>query len=241
MEGLVVNLINVYSPTSGPERQHFYQQASTVLSTLDPRECLFLGGDFNTNLEEQDNLGTEQCLAATDILQEIVDHHSLVVVWRNHHPDDISTFTLVRVEACQGSFPTLNSTEMDRSSHFFYACRVLWDELPMVSVGDRDRLELPLTLAEFSETLHRMPTNKSPGMDGLTVEFYPVFWDILGPDLVTIWAESLQSRVLPLSCSMNYKVIAKAILLWLGSMLADMVHPDQTYTIQGHTIFATCI
>ncbi|CAM2114731.1 unnamed protein product [Caretta caretta] len=71
------------------------------------------------------------------------------------------------------------------------ACRVLWDELPTVSVGDRDRLELPLTLAEFSEALRRMPTNKSPGMDGLTVEFYRMFWDILGPDLVTVWAESL--------------------------------------------------
>ncbi|CAM2106015.1 unnamed protein product [Caretta caretta] len=66
------------------------------------------------------------------------------------------------------------------------ACRVLWEELSTVSVGDRDRLELPLTLAEFSEALHRMPTNKSPGMDGLTVEFYHAFWDILGPDLATV-------------------------------------------------------
>ncbi|CAM2119427.1 unnamed protein product [Caretta caretta] len=65
------------------------------------------------------------------------------------------------------------------------ACGVLWEELPTVSVGDRDRLELPLTLAEFSEALRRMPTNKSPGMDGLTVEFSLAFWDILGPDLAT--------------------------------------------------------
>ncbi|CAM2097014.1 unnamed protein product [Caretta caretta] len=53
------------------------------------------------------------------------------------------------------------------------ACRVLWEELS--TVGDRDGLELPLTLAKFSEALHRMPTNKSPGMDGLTVEFYHAF------------------------------------------------------------------
>ncbi|CAM4592140.1 unnamed protein product [Caretta caretta] len=78
-------------------------------------------------------------------------------------------------------------------------CRVLWEELPTVSASDRDRLELPLTLAEFSEALRRMPT-KSPGMDRLTVEFYRVFWDVLGPDLVTVWVESLQSGVLPLSC-----------------------------------------
>ncbi|CAM4662413.1 unnamed protein product [Lepidochelys kempii] len=80
------------------------------------------------------------------------------------------------------------------------ACRVLWEELPMVKTSDRDRLELPLTLAEFSEVRRRMPTNKSPGMDGLTVEFYRVFWDVLSPDLVTIWPESLQSGVLPLLC-----------------------------------------
>ncbi|CAM2098551.1 unnamed protein product [Caretta caretta] len=137
------------------------------------------------------------------------------------------------------------------------ACRVLWVELPTVSASDQDQLELPLALAEFSEALRHMPTNKSPGMDGLTVEFYRVFWDVLGPDLVTIWAESLQSGVLPLSCrravlallrkkgdlrdlrnwrpvsllSTDYKIVAKAISLQLGSVLADVIHPDQTYTI----------
>ncbi|CAM4432693.1 unnamed protein product, partial [Caretta caretta] len=108
-----------------------------------------------------------------------------------------------------------------------------------------------------------MPTNKSPGMDGLTVEFYRAFWDILGPDLVTVWAESLQSGVLPLSCrravlallpkkgdlrdlrnwhpvsllSMDYKIVAKAISLRLGSVMADVIHPDQTYTVPGRSIF----
>ncbi|CAM2096300.1 unnamed protein product [Caretta caretta] len=70
----------------------------------------------------------------------------------------------------------------------------------MVSVGDQDRLELPSTPAEVLEALRYMPTNKSLGMDGLTVEFYRVFRNVLRPDLVTIWAESLQSAVLPLSC-----------------------------------------
>ncbi|CAM2112966.1 unnamed protein product [Caretta caretta] len=50
-------------------------------------------------LEERDRSGTEQCPAATDVLREIVDHHSLVDIWRDHHPDDVSTFTFVRVEA----------------------------------------------------------------------------------------------------------------------------------------------
>ncbi|CAM5085424.1 unnamed protein product, partial [Natator depressus] len=115
----------------------------------------------------------------------------------------------------------------------------------------------------FSEALRRMPTDKSPGMDRLTVEFYRVIWDVLGPDLVTVWAESLQSGVLPLSCrravlallpkkgdrhdlqnwhpvsllSTDYKIVAKAISLRLGSVLADVIHPDQTYTVPDRSIF----
>ncbi|CAM5144299.1 unnamed protein product [Natator depressus] len=108
-----------------------------------------------------------------------------------------------------------------------------------------------------------MPTNKSPSMDGLTMEFYRAFWDILGPDLATVWAESLQGGVLPLSCrravlallpkkgdlrdlrnwrpvsllSMDYKIVAKAISLRLRSVMVDVIHPEQTYTVPCHSIF----
>ncbi|CAM2117341.1 unnamed protein product [Caretta caretta] len=425
---------------------YYIAQASAFLCTLASQECLVLGGDFNTTLEERDRSGTEQCPAATDTLREIVEHHSLVDIRRDHHPDDTSTFTFVRVEAHRSSHSRLDRIylsrfrlsrahsssirlapfsdhhlatvtaslcakrpgraychfnnslledegfvmsfrefwlawrrqrlafpsaqrwwdlgkvrvrlfcrdytqgtsrrrnaaidqlerevlelerrlaaspedpllcracrekreelraledhrawgafvrsrirllrEMDCGSRFFYAleqtrgakkhvtcllaedstpltepaemcgrarafyaslfsldptdpstCRVLWEELPTVSASDRDHLELPLTLAEFSEALRRTPTNRSPGMDGLTVEFYHVFWDVLSPDLVTVWAEFLQSKVLPLSCSTDYKIVAKAISLQLGSVLADVIHPDQTYTIPDRSIF----
>ncbi|CAM2114281.1 unnamed protein product [Caretta caretta] len=438
MEGLVVNLVNIYALQTSPKRPQFYQRVSDFLGTLDSHECLVLGGDFNTTLKERDRSGAEPSPAAANILRGIVEHYCLVDVWRDHHPDATSTFTSVRVEAHRShhsrldciylsrfhlsqahssaiqpapfsdhhlatrtvslrakrlgpaywhfnnslledesfvtsfwefwlawreqwrAFPSVRRwwdlgkvraklfcrdytrgtsrrrnavieqlerevLEMERrlaanpedlplcgacrekqeelrafEDHrargafvrscirlrFFYAlekmrgakkhvtcllaedgtpltdpeeicgrardfytslfspdptdpgaCGVLWEELPTVSVGDRDRLELPLTLAEFSEALHRMPTNKSPGMDGLTVEFYRAFWDILSPDLVTVWAESLQSGVLPLSCSTDYKIVAKAILLRLGSVMADVIHPDQTYTVPGRSIF----
>ncbi|CAM5077419.1 unnamed protein product [Natator depressus] len=92
MEGLVVNLVNVYAPTSGPEHLQFYQQVSTFLGTLDSHECLVLGGDFNTTLKERDHSGTKQSLVAVDTLREIVEHHSLVDIWRDHHLDDTSMF-----------------------------------------------------------------------------------------------------------------------------------------------------
>ncbi|CAM4717434.1 unnamed protein product [Lepidochelys kempii] len=99
IEGLMVNLINVYAPTLGPEWLQLYQKASAFLGTLDSHECLVLGGDFNTTLEERDCSGTEQSPATADTLREIVEHHSLVDIWHDHHPDDTSTFTFVRVEA----------------------------------------------------------------------------------------------------------------------------------------------
>ncbi|CAM2113360.1 unnamed protein product [Caretta caretta] len=36
---------------------------------------------------------------------------------------------------------------------------------------------------------------------------------------------------------MDYKIVAKAILLRLGSVMADVIHPDQTYTVPGRSIF----
>ncbi|CAM2117758.1 unnamed protein product [Caretta caretta] len=110
----MVNLVNIYAPTSGPEQLRFFQQASAFLGTLDPHECLVLGGDFNTTLEERDCSGTEQCPAAADVLWEIVDHHSLVDVWRDHHPDDASTFTFVQVEARWSRYSQLDRIYLSR-------------------------------------------------------------------------------------------------------------------------------
>ncbi|CAM2106021.1 unnamed protein product [Caretta caretta] len=148
--------------------------------------------------------------------------------------------------------------------------RVLSDGLLIVSMGDLDRLVLPLTLTKLSEALRLMPTNKSSVMDWLTVEFYHVFWDVLRLDLVTVWAESLASGVLPISCrravltllpkkgdprdlrnwhpisllSTDYKIVAKAISLRLGSMLADVVHPDRpilSWALPSLTICGVCL
>ncbi|CAM2102646.1 unnamed protein product [Caretta caretta] len=82
MEGPVVIVVNVYATASIPERLQFYQRASAFLGTLDPHECLDLGGYFNTTLEKRGHLGTEQCPATADILRKIVEHHSQVDVWR---------------------------------------------------------------------------------------------------------------------------------------------------------------
>lgn len=67
----------------------------------------------------------------------------------------------------------------------------------MVRTGNQDWLKLPLTLAKFQEALHEMPTNKSPDINGLTVDCYQMFCEVINLDLVIIWAEFLGSKMLP--------------------------------------------
>ncbi|CAM2105900.1 unnamed protein product [Caretta caretta] len=114
MEGLVVNLINIYAPQMSSKRPQFYQWVSDFLGTLDSHECLVLGGDFNTTLEERDISGAKLSPTAANILRGIVEHHSLVDVWRDHHPDDTSTFTFVRVEAHRSHHSRLDHIYLSR-------------------------------------------------------------------------------------------------------------------------------
>jgi len=44
-----------------------------------------------------------------------------------------------------------------------------------------------MTIDEISFAVKNMNTNKSPGPDGLTVEFYRKFWDVLSPHLVCVY------------------------------------------------------
>ncbi|CAM2105227.1 unnamed protein product [Caretta caretta] len=320
IEGFVVNLVNVYAPTSDPERLQFYQQASGSFSTLDCHECLVLGGDFNTTHEEQRHafplarrwwdLGKVRTrLFCRDYTQgtsrrrnAAIEQLEREVLELERHlaasPEDPLLCGVCREKReelraledhrARGAFVRSRIhllREMDRSSHFFYAlkktrgakkhgtcllaedgtpltepaemcgrarafyaslfspdptdpsaCRVLSEELPTVSVSDRDQLELPLTLAEFSEALRRMPTHKSPGMDGLTMEFYRV------RAVLALLPKKGDLRDLrnwrPVSLlSTDYKIVAKVISLRLGSVLADVIHPDQTYTVPDRSIF----
>ncbi|CAM2097772.1 unnamed protein product [Caretta caretta] len=95
-------------------RPQFYQRVSDFLGTLDSHECLVLGGDFNTTLEERERSGAEQSPTAANILRGIVEHHSLVDVWHDHHPDDTSTFTFVWVEAHRSHYSRLDRIYLSR-------------------------------------------------------------------------------------------------------------------------------
>lgn len=62
------------------------------------------------------------------------------------------------------------------------------------------QLELPLGVQELFAALQIMQGWKAPGIDGLTVEFYKAYWNILARDMLGVFNESLATGSLPLSC-----------------------------------------
>lgn len=135
--------------------------------------------------------------------------------------------------------------------------------LPRVSEGSYPETDNPLTLLEIEHALMSMDSGKSPGIDGLPVEFYKAFWECLGKDLLVVLRECLEEGCLPLSsrravitllpkkgnlqnisnwrpvsllCS-DIKILAKALALRLKKVISQVVHPDQSYCIPGRSIF----
>ncbi|KAM4579169.1 uncharacterized protein V3H82_008444 [Fundulus diaphanus] len=129
------------------------------------------------------------------------------------------------------------------------------DELPQVSEETNAELGRPLGLQELHTALLSMQGQRSPGVDGLTVEFYKAYWDLLAQDLLDVYNESLLAGSLPLSCRRavitllpkkgnlqdiknwrpvsllctDYKILSKALATRLGRAMEQVIHRDQTY------------
>ena len=69
------------------------------------------------------------------------------------------------------------------------------------SVEDAASCDGPISPNEAHAVLFDMAKGKSPGSDGLPMEFYVVFWDLLGGDLVNYFNASLEDGLLPFSQS----------------------------------------
>uniref|UniRef100_A0A3B1KAN1 Reverse transcriptase domain-containing protein n=1 Tax=Astyanax mexicanus TaxID=7994 RepID=A0A3B1KAN1_ASTMX len=139
---------------------------------------------------------------------------------------------------------------------------VLMTDMPKLAEGDMNSLELPLTLTELKAAAFQMAPGRSPGIDGLPVEFYRAFWDLIGQDLLSVLMECLLSGELPLSCRRavltllpkkgdlcelknwrplallctDYKFFSKTLANRLKCVLDTIIHRDQSYCIPGRSI-----
>lgn len=139
----------------------------------------------------------------------------------------------------------------------------LLSDLPKITDADSKQLDQDLTLEELTTSVKLLRNGKSPGIDGLPAEFYKTFWNLLGPDVLEVFKSSCEDGLLPLSCRrailtllpkkgdngllknwrpvsllcLDYKIFTRTLSIRLKTVLSNIIHLDQTYTVPGRHIF----
>lgn len=117
-------------------------------------------------------------------------------------------------------------------------------------------------LLELNTCVSGFKRGKSPGEDGLPLEFYTTFWDILAPDLLTVFTDFQRLGRLPDSfrvgivkliykkddktdlknwrpitlLNADCKLFSKLLANRMSVVLGEVIHPDQTCGIPGRKI-----
>ena len=141
--------------------------------------------------------------------------------------------------------------------------QMLLSDLDVFLSEDTVSCEEKLSLSEITKALNGFAAGKTPGPDGLPKEFYPKFWEILGPHLLDLhnfsfelgcFSESMQSSITRLIykegerkslknwrpitlLNVDYKIASKALANRLLKVLPRIIHSNQTCSVPGRTIF----
>ena len=62
---------------------------------------------------------------------------------------------------------------------------------------ETEKMNRPITSIEIETVIKKLPTNKSPGPNGFTGEFYQTFREKLTPILLKIFQKTVQEGTLP--------------------------------------------
>ena len=126
----------------------------------------------------------------------------------------------------------------------------------------KNQMEAQITMLECGEALRSMKNDKAPGNDGLTVNFFKVFWPVLKDLLLLLYREVITSGELNSSArkgvitlipkkkdltqlknwrpitllNMDYKILGKVIARRLKQVLPDIIGPQQTGFMEGRNI-----
>lgn len=135
-----------------------------------------------------------------------------------------------------------------------------------VSIEDRDWCDNPLSMDEVELAIDSLNKNKSPGIDGLSAEFYSCFKKQLAPILLKVYnninlkqttPDSLTTGLItlvyknkgdnkklenyrPISLlNTDYKILAKILANRLKTVIGSLIDFSQTYSIPGRDISDT--
>ena len=126
----------------------------------------------------------------------------------------------------------------------------------------RQACDADITLQELQAALFAMGSHKSPGLDGLTPEFYKAFWAELGDIIVMLAQNSIDNDKLPQSMrtglitlipkkgdlrhltnwrpisllNIDYKIITKTLANRVSRVIHTLISEDQSCCVPGRNI-----
>ena len=135
-------------------------------------------------------------------------------------------------------------------------------DTPRLKDGDQDICEGLITLMECDLASQKMKLDKSPGLDGIPIEFYHTFWHMLGSFLIKIYNESFQLEKLcnsqrtsvlsllhkkgdvnllknyrPISLTnVDYRILGQVLANRLHKVLPTLISHDQAGYVKGRYI-----
>ena len=140
---------------------------------------------------------------------------------------------------------------------------VFFKDLPKLGLESKELCEGNITQGECIAVLKEMKGNKSPGNDGLSVEFYELFWPVIGDIVVMALNEAFVKEELsssqkqaiivliqkedkdplqiinyrPISLlNVDYKILAKVLSVRIKKVLGELISIDQVGYLKGRNI-----
>ena len=152
-----------------------------------------------------------------------------------------------------------SSVDISQYSSFF-----LNGKIPKLNETQKQNCEANITEKEINNTLKSFRKNKSPGLDGLTAEFYLGFWDLLNVKLLQVYNEAFEVGILPRCMrtgvvtllekkgkdrleianwrpitllNLDYKLLTKTLGHRLKKVLPGLIGKEQNGFVPGGSIF----
>ena len=127
----------------------------------------------------------------------------------------------------------------------------------------KNMLEIPITTEELKTAVYKGNIKKSPGRDGIALEFFTVLWDAIAGDMGALFTQMLHDRQLterqkqgvivcipknvspktpedyrPITLlNTDYKILARLIAVHVRPFLSELLHPSQHCGVPTNTIF----
>lgn len=244
-----------YKKASGQQQSDLIRDLNEKLKEIEKYECkgaILRSKAFWAIEEDKCNkyfLGLEKYRQNNKIIKELFDEDGSIVS---------DTSNILKVEeqfySCLYNF---EQNDKNEEANILSHISNKLDDTTKMSIEEN------ISNDELNDSIKKMSANKSPGPDGLTVEFYKKFWPQLCPILLEIYEEVFKSGILtnsmkrgvitliyknkgdrrnlknwrPISLlNVDYKIIAKVLANRLKYVLQYIISQDQTCCVQGRDI-----